>query len=93
MRFFLTRDEACDVLREVNAMGCLTREQAKKLASISVCIAADSAGLNLWGESVDEAKVLFRDCEQPGEGASPAMVKNYEAYKLCAKQAQKKFEN
>lgn len=91
MKNFLTKEQACEVLQNMNEDVCITKSDAVKLKSIKICIAAENIGLNLWGASVEEARPLFSECEIPDENSDEEIMLNYEIYKECVKEARKKL--
>lgn len=91
MKNFLTKEQSCKFLQNMNEDVCITKNDAIKLKSIKVCIAAESMGFNLWGVSVEEARPLFRDCEIPDENSDEDIINNYEVYKKYIKEVREKL--
>ena len=90
MKNFLTKIEACDVLKNMREE-MLSEQDAKALESIRICLVAEGLGYNLWGTSVENAGPIFRTCEIPTPNSSEDVVANYEAYKMSLQELQKKL--
>lgn len=91
MKKFLTKNEACAVLKEIENTGVITTEQAIMLSSIRVCLAGDERDFYFWGNKVEDVRPLFKKCVVPDENSTEDIVKNYEAYLTSIDEACKKF--
>lgn len=91
MKKFLTKEQACEALQNMNEDVCITKADAMKLKSIKVCLAAENMGFCLWGLDVEDARPLFQECEIPDENSDEEIIENYEAYKACVKEAKMKL--
>lgn len=80
MKRFLTKKEACQVLKDVEDAGILSPKLEVMLSSIRVCLAADEKDFYFWGNLVEDVRPLFKKCVVPDETSAEEIVDNYEAY-------------
>ena len=80
MKNYLSRKEACTLIKGIGTKTQISLKEKVGLESIRVCLIGDGMGLNLWGKSIEETRPLFKPgypiCEKSSEGVR----KNYETY-------------
>lgn len=91
MKKFLTKNEACSALKQINSGALLNIEDTQILSSIRACLLAEELGISLWGKIIEDARPLFRKGAVPSENASEDAKENYESYKKSFSEAYKEI--
>lgn len=87
MRQYLTKGEACSLIKGLSVKDKLTLKERAGLESIRICLIGDGMGVHLWGKSIEETRPLFRSCTPPKADASESIRSNYEAYMEALEEA------
>lgn len=80
MKNYLSRKEACTLIKGIGTKTQITLKERVGLESIRVCLIGDGMGLNLWGKSIEETRPLFKPGYPVDANSSESVRKNYENY-------------